>query len=171
MSLHVVVRLTTVLVIGTLSVALADDKPPPASYEQPMRIVSFPQTPHAPVRINYGYVALYNGPHGEHDVVNTSCLRFSNTAEDSIAAIRFKRTYFDATGRRLGDDTVDDSTTHRPDRHPTTASGARTVADQNWKCWRMTNRFGPHVRTVEIVPAQVKLASGKVWRPSSMVAK
>ncbi len=167
-SLNAVARLVVAAIVATTAVALADDAPPDASYEQALRIVHFPHQQGAPVRIGYGYVALFTRTKGPHDAEMASCLRFFNVGSQATAGISFRRTYYDAHHRLLGIDTVQDGATRAPDPSDMNASGSMAGY---WRCWKSDNRYGGRVVSVDIVPTWVKLTSGKVWAESGNVGQ
>ena len=89
-------------------------------------------------------------------------MRYRNVASESIVSVRFGRTYVDASGRRLGSDSVEDHTTRKPNRNA--MPGTVPVAAGYWDCTHTPNPYGSKLKTVSIQPVFVKFLSGKTWR-------
>jgi len=126
------------------------------------RPVTLLQIPGAPVLIDTAYVDILNGPGGELDAANVGCVRYRNVASESIVSVRFERTYFDASGGKLGSDSVEDHKTRKPNR--SAKPGVVPVAAGYWDCTHTANPYGSKVQSVSIRPAFVKFSSGKTWQ-------
>jgi hypothetical protein len=146
--------------VAAPAAARADGIPPGG--QDPTRAVALPKVPGAPVVIDTAYVDILSGANGEHDDVNSSCIRYRNVATDTIVEIRFQRTFFDEARARIGEDSVETHTTRKPNPHDLPGTGP--LANAYWACTHGKNPYGPKMQTVTIQPVYVKFTSGKTWQ-------
>ena len=155
-------RLTAMLLVTAMTPVLADGQP--AGGQDPTRPVRLPQIQGAPVVIDTAYVDIVSGGlNGELYAENVGCVRYRNVGSEPIVQVLFERTYFDATGTRIGSDSVEDHVTRKP--NPNAKPGVGLVADAYWDCTHTPNPYGVKLQSASIAPVFVKFWSGKTWRP------
>ena len=165
MSCEFVVRVNrwaALLLLTVMTPVLADGQPPGG--QDPTRPVRLPQIQGAPVVIDSAYIDIVSGGlNGEVDAENVGCVRYRNVGSEPIVQVLFERTYFDASGVRLGSDSVEDHATRKP--NPNAKPGTGPVGDAYWDCTHTPNPYGPKLQSASIAPGFVKFWSGKTWRP------
>jgi len=154
-------QLIFALVAMTTGTAIADDPIPAPGYETGTRMIKIVAVRSAPVVIDYAYVTLHDGADGKRDSSNAACIRYRNVSRDTILSVRFELTYFDASGQRLGENTVLDSTKRVP--NPNAKPGVVPVGSSYWRCTQMPNPYGASLSTAMVAPAFVTFVSRKAW--------